>query len=200
MPHEPVCGLAEQTRSDQRTSARHSPGRADTYDQARRHTTLQDGIGRAPASGFGTKRSAFAYRWGSAHLDVRDLDGVVAVADPVPRRDVGLDVAGRISGAGPQAVPSGRGLPRVAPVLPLVGGLRRLDHRGAPFAFTDEAHPDVGDGAGTGPGLAADRVRAGGGGGFPRRGRDPGPPPHVRGRVERPVRPLVDVMAGLELA
>jgi hypothetical protein len=41
----PRRGLAEQTRSEQRTSARHSPGRADTYDQVRRHTTVQDDTG-----------------------------------------------------------------------------------------------------------------------------------------------------------
>ena len=40
MPHEPWCDLAEQTRSEQRTSARHSPGRTDTYSHARRHTPV----------------------------------------------------------------------------------------------------------------------------------------------------------------
>jgi hypothetical protein len=37
----------------------------------------------------------------SSDVDVDDLDGVVAVAEPVPRWDLGLDVAGRVGGARP---------------------------------------------------------------------------------------------------
>jgi hypothetical protein len=41
-----------------------------------------------------------------ATSDVDDLDGVVAVAEPVPRRDLGLDVAGRVGGPGAEGVAS----------------------------------------------------------------------------------------------
>src|SRR4051794_524151 len=70
---------------------------------------------------------------GSDDVDVHDLHGVVAVADPVPRRDVGLHVARGVGGAGADRVPAGRGsLPADAPVLPLRGVLRRGPPGGGP--------------------------------------------------------------------
>src|SRR5215212_7173515 len=60
----------------------------------------------------------------SAHVDVGDLDGVVSVAEPVPRRDLGLHVAGRVGRPGAEGVPSDVvRLPVEGPVLPLVRAL-----------------------------------------------------------------------------
>jgi len=57
----------------------------------------------------------------SDDVDVPQLDRVVAVAEAVPRRDLGLDVAVGIGGAGAQAVSPGVvRVPLERPVLPLV--------------------------------------------------------------------------------
>src|SRR5215213_4413335 len=57
----------------------------------------------------------------SAHVDVGDLDGVVAVAEAVPGWDLGLHVAGCVGRAGAEAVAAALGrLPVERPVLPLV--------------------------------------------------------------------------------
>ena len=42
MPHEPGCGLAEQTRSERPTSTRHISIRTSRNAQARPHATAQD--------------------------------------------------------------------------------------------------------------------------------------------------------------
>ena len=72
-------------------------------------------------------------RAGLLHVDVRDLDGVVAVAEPVPRRDLWLHVAGGVGCSGPQGVAADVGrLPVEGPVLPVVGaGGRQRVGRGA---------------------------------------------------------------------
>ena len=57
MTHELQRGLAEQTRSERPTSARHVPARIGRNVQARPHEAIQDGTGRAEVSTFGTKRS-----------------------------------------------------------------------------------------------------------------------------------------------
>src|SRR5829696_2328644 len=57
----------------------------------------------------------------SAHVDVGNLDGVVAVAEAVPGWDLGLHVAGCVGRAGAERIPSRLGgLPLEGPVLPLV--------------------------------------------------------------------------------
>ena len=90
-------------------------------------------------------------RWvRSDDVDVPNLDGVVAVAEPVPWRDIGLDVAGGIGGAGAEAVPSGVvGLPAERPVLPLVRSGGRFDLGFLPLPFAGEADVDRRDGAGS---------------------------------------------------
>src|SRR3954447_1006339 len=79
------------------------------------------------------------------HVDVRDLDGVVPVAEPIPRRDVGLNVAGRVGRSCAQGVPADAGrLPVERPVLPVIWTLRRLELRGMPLSLAGEADVDVG--------------------------------------------------------
>jgi len=56
MPHEPQCGLAEQTWSERLASARHVPRPDDTNTQVNRHTAAQDGSTRSSSSAFGTKK------------------------------------------------------------------------------------------------------------------------------------------------
>src|SRR5918998_3463403 len=64
----------------------------------------------------------------SAHVDVGDLDGVVSVTEPVPGRDVGLHVAGRVGCSGSKGVSADVGhLPVERPILPLVRTLRGLE-------------------------------------------------------------------------
>src|SRR6476659_8628747 len=54
----------------------------------------------------------------SADVDVGHLDGVVPVSETVPRRDLGLHVAGGVGRPRPHAVPPGQvGVPLVGPVL-----------------------------------------------------------------------------------
>src|SRR3954453_21820654 len=80
----------------------------------------------------------------SVHVDVRDLDCVVPVAETVPRRDVGLDVAGRVGRSCAEGVPADAGrLPVERPVLPVIWTLRRLELRGMPFSLAREADVDV---------------------------------------------------------
>ena len=58
----------------------------------------------------------------STDVDEGDLDGVVAVAQAVPRRHVGLDVAGGVGGSSAQRVSADAGrVPLEGPVLPLGG-------------------------------------------------------------------------------
>src|SRR5215212_3639066 len=62
-----------------------------------------------------------ARRARSAHVDVGDLDGVVAVAQAVPGRNVGLHVARRVGRAGAERVPTRlRRVPGERPALPCV--------------------------------------------------------------------------------
>ena len=64
----------------------------------------------------------------SAHVDVGDLDGIVAVAETVPGWNLGLHVAGCVGRAGAEAVAAALGrLPCEGPVLPLVRTLRGFD-------------------------------------------------------------------------
>src|SRR5215207_6209682 len=95
----------------------------------------------------------------SAHVDVGDLDGVVAVAEAVPGWNLGLHVAGRVGRAGAEAVAAALGrLPCEGPVLPLVWTLGGFDLRRVPVAFAGEADVDVGDRSGARPGLPAHGV------------------------------------------
>src|SRR5215207_1879675 len=73
----------------------------------------------------------------SAHVDVGNLDGVVAVAEAVPGWDLGLHVAGCVGRAGAERIPSRLGgLPLEGPVLPLVRTLWGLEVGRMPVAFT----------------------------------------------------------------
>ena len=118
---------------------RRRPGRAVPGSRgarpaaAHRRTRLRpsgrpaDGRGRSTRDDAGSRLRGRPDRLAdpSADVDVDDLDGVVAVAEPVPRRDVGLDVAGRVGRAGAQRVPADvGGVPVERPVLPLVGARR----------------------------------------------------------------------------
>ena len=70
---------------------------------------------------------------GSSHVDVDDLDGVVAVAEPVPGRDFGLHVAGGVGRTGAEAVPARFRRRPIRTTSPATGmGLRRF--RRAPVA------------------------------------------------------------------
>src|SRR5207247_3393773 len=92
----------------------------------------------------------------SAHVDVRDLDRVVSVAEAVPGRDVGLHVAGGIGRAGAKAVPPGCGfLPLERPVLPVVRALWGLELGRIPAAFAGEADVDLRHRCGARPCLSA---------------------------------------------
>src|SRR5215204_7264993 len=137
----------------------------------------------------------------SAHVDVGDLDGVVSVAEPVPRRDLGLHVAGRVGRPGAEGVPSDVvRLPVEGPVLPVVRPLGRLDPRRVPVAFAGEADVDPRYGSGSRPGLAAHSVCAATDG-RPRSGIcDPRTHAHEPDGLVRSVGPLVHVVAGLKLA
>src|SRR5215211_3818559 len=92
----------------------------------------------------------------SAHVDVGDLDGVVSVAEPVPGRDVGLHVAGRVGCSGSKGVSADVGhLPVERPLLPLVRTLRGLELRRVPVSLAGEADVDVGYRSGARPRLSA---------------------------------------------
>src|SRR3954470_13802803 len=94
----------------------------------------------------------------SGDVGVDDLDGVVAVAEPVPGWDLGLDVSGRVGGSGAERVAADVvGLPVKRPVLPVVWARGWIELRGVPFAFAGEADLDPGHGPGPRPGLAAHR-------------------------------------------
>src|SRR4051794_26492109 len=100
-----------------------------------------------------------------SHVDVGDLDGVVAVAEAVPGWDVGLHIAGCIGCADAEAVAAALGrLPVERPVLPLVRALRGLDLGHVPVPFARDADFDVCDRSCARPGLTADGVGPGGDG------------------------------------
>src|SRR3989440_13091137 len=101
----------------------------------------------------------------STNVDIKHLDRVVSVAQPVPGRNVWLDVSSSVGCAGAQAVPSDIGrLPGERPVLPLVRALRGIDSRRMPLSFAGEADLDLGDRPSSGPGLSAHRAGSGGDG------------------------------------
>src|SRR5215213_10947462 len=132
----------------------------------------------------------------SAHVDVGDLDGVVSVAEPVPRRDLGLHVAGRVGRPGAEGVPSDVVcIPVEGPVLPLVRALGGLELRGVPVAFAGEADVDPGHGSGSRPGFAAQRVRAAAETRPVSGIGDPRTYAHKVDGLMRSVGPLVDVVA-----
>src|SRR5215218_10698041 len=137
----------------------------------------------------------------SAHIDVGDLDGVVAVAEAVPGWDLGLRVAGCVGRAGAEAVAAAFGrLPREGPVLPLVRTLGRFDLSRVPVAFTGEADLDLRHRSGARPGLSAHGVDAGGDGRAASGIGDPGAYAHDGDTLRRTIGPLVHVVARLELA
>src|SRR4051794_9253251 len=137
----------------------------------------------------------------SADVDGDDLDRVVAVAEPVPRGNLGLRVAGGVGRAGAQALPAASGgVPLERPALPLVRALRRLELGGQPVAFPGEADLDLRDRAGAGPRLAAHDLGAGRDHRAGGRMRDTGADAHEGDALGRAVGPLVHVVAGLELA
>src|SRR5215208_2536329 len=90
----------------------------------------------------------------SVDVDVGDLDGVVSVAEPVPRRDLGLHVPGRVGSPGSERVPSDVvRVPVEGPVLPLIGAFGGLELRLVPVTFAGEADVDLGHGSGSRPGF-----------------------------------------------
>src|SRR5207247_2406535 len=100
-----------------------------------------------------------------AHVDVRDLDRVVSVAETVPWRDVGLHVAGGIGRAGAKAVAPDRGrVPIERPVLPVVRALWGLELGRMPVAFAGQADVDLRHRSCTRPCLSAHGACAGSGG------------------------------------
>src|SRR3954471_4449288 len=147
------------------------------------------------------RRGASAGGAPSSPVDIDDLDGVVPVAEAVPGRYVGLDVPCSVCRSGAQGVPADADrVPGVAPVLP--GAVARVgcfELRRLPVTLSGEAHVDVGDGPGAGPRLPAD------GAALAVDGRsgcwlcDAGADAHESDGLVRLVRPLVDVVAGLEL-
>src|SRR5215217_4305870 len=91
----------------------------------------------------GCTRSASARA--SAHVDGGDLDCVVSVAEPVPGRDVGLYVAGRVGCSGAEGVSADvGGLPVERPILPLVWTFRGFELRRVPVSLAGEADVHVG--------------------------------------------------------
>src|SRR4051812_25428450 len=136
----------------------------------------------------------------STHVDVRHLNGVVAVSEPVPGWDVRLLVAGRIGRPGTDAVtPGQRDLPLVRPVLPLVRAPGGVDQGRLPRALPGEAEVDVRDGSRSRPCLSADHMGTWReDGAWPRVG-DSRAYAHGRHALMGAVWPLVDVVAGLEL-
>src|ERR1700752_3662557 len=98
----------------------------------------------------------------SVHVDVLEFDGIVAVAQAVPLRYLGLGVAGGIGRAGAQGVTANRDRPPYErPVLPVVGPSRRLELGWVPLTFAGETDVDPRDRAGARPSLAAHPVGAG---------------------------------------
>ncbi len=80
----------------------------------------------------------------SAPVDVEDLDGVVAVSEPVPGRYVGFGVPGCVGGSGAQRVTTDvRGVPEEGPVLPVVGLCGWLHVGGVPVAFAGEEFAEL---------------------------------------------------------
>src|SRR3954454_5733116 len=63
----------------------------------------------------------------SLDVDDDELDGVVPVAQTVPRWNLRLDVARRVGCARAQRMPAGCGVPLTRPFLPVVGASRRLE-------------------------------------------------------------------------
>src|SRR5262249_11883209 len=102
----------------------------------------------------------------SANVDAGDFDGVVAVAEAVPRWDVGLHIAVRVGRTGAKGVPSRSG-PRPVewPALPVIGAFLRLEVCRVPVTFAGEADVDVRHGSGARPRLSANGVGAGRDGG-----------------------------------
>src|SRR5687768_12760799 len=98
-------------------------------------TTFADSVAtQPPPSGCRLRLPA------SAHVDVGNLDGVVAVAEAVPGWNLGLHVASCVDRTGAEAVAAALGrLPCERPILPLVRALRGFDLRRVPFAFAGEA-------------------------------------------------------------
>jgi hypothetical protein len=91
----------------------------------------------------GCTRSASARA--SAYVHVGDLDCVVSIAEPVPGRDVGLYVAGRVSCSGAEGVSADVGrLPVERPILPLVWTSWRFELRRVPVSLAGEAKVHVG--------------------------------------------------------
>src|SRR3954453_21529475 len=91
-------------------------------------------------------RYALADVRASVHVDVRDLDCVVSVAESIPRRDVGLDVAGCVGRSRAEGVPADAGrLPVERPVLPVVRAFLGLKLCRMPVSLAGEAEVDVGD-------------------------------------------------------
>src|SRR3954454_23583394 len=130
----------------------------------------------------------------SAHVDVDHLDGVVAVAEPVPGWDLRLDVAGGVGRPGAEGVPAyGGGVPVQPPVLPRVGARGLLELRLVPVALAGEADLHARHRAGARPRLASygagagveNRRRSGGG--------DPGTHTHEVDLLGRAIGPLVHV-------
>ena len=68
MPHDPRCGLAEQTRSERHTSARHVGIRASTNAQVSGYVKAQDDSGRASVSAFGTSARALPHERSVGYL------------------------------------------------------------------------------------------------------------------------------------
>src|SRR4051794_9569554 len=82
----------------------------------------------------------------SVPVDGEHFDGVVSVAQPVPRWDVGLPVSGGVGRPGAQGVTSDVvAVPDERPVLPLVGTARRVQLRWVPVTFAGEADVDLCD-------------------------------------------------------
>src|SRR5262249_20056864 len=137
----------------------------------------------------------------STHVDVTDLDGVVAVAEAVPEWHIGLHVALCVGRTGAKGAPPWlAGVPIERPVLPLIRAFAWLEGCRMPVHFprpacVDMCHrprarprfpphgigADPDDGAGSGVG-------------------DAGAHAHGDDGVVWPVGPLVHVMADLELA
>src|SRR5437660_7645496 len=95
-------------------------------------------------------------RQASGQADVDGVDGVAAVAEPVPFGLVGLGASGEVGGAGPYGGGSGSVLAgEQFPPLPAVSGAGADELGWLPGPVAD-ADLDVGDGRGACPGDAAD--------------------------------------------
>src|SRR4051812_6425098 len=98
----------------------------------------------------------------STHVDVDDLNTIIAISEAVPGGNLRLRIPGRVRGSGAKGMSSDTGhMPIKRPVLPLRWITRLFKPGGLPFTLTRVADVDLSYRTGSGPGFAANCIDAG---------------------------------------